>query len=73
MELRSGGLVPLFAMTRDDLIECKPVTFALLEIREREGLQHVLRDHIKVLGDDHGNGMLVLCDCVLPHVLECLI
>jgi len=45
-------LVPLFEMTREELVECKPVTFAHLEIREREGLQHVLRDHIEVLGDD---------------------
>jgi hypothetical protein len=44
--------MPLFAMTREELIECKPVTFAHLEIREREGLQHVLRDHIEVLGDE---------------------
>lgn len=44
--------MPLFEMTREELVECKPVTFAQLEIREREGLQHILRDHIKVLGDD---------------------
>jgi RecB family endonuclease NucS len=44
--------VPLFEMTPDNLVECKPVTFAHLEIREREGLQRVLRDHIEVLGDD---------------------
>jgi hypothetical protein len=44
--------VPLFEMTREDLVECRPVTFAHLEIKEREGLQHVLRDHINVLGDD---------------------
>jgi hypothetical protein len=48
-----GGLeVPLFEMTREDLVECKPVTFAHLEIKERAGLQYVLRDHIDVLGDD---------------------
>jgi hypothetical protein len=45
-------LVPLFEMTREKLVECKPVTFAHLEIKEREGLQHVLRDHIDVLGND---------------------
>src|SRR5260370_19918416 len=39
-------------MTRENLVECKPVTFAHLEIREREGLQHILRDHIGVLGND---------------------
>ena len=33
-------------------MECRPVSFAHLEIKEREGLQHVLRDHIAVLGDD---------------------
>ncbi len=44
--------MPLFEMTREDLVECKPVTFAHLEIREREGLQHILRDHIDVLGND---------------------
>jgi hypothetical protein len=44
--------VPLFEMTREDLVEYKPVTFAHLEIREREGLRHVLRDHIGVLGND---------------------
>lgn len=44
--------MPLFEMTRENLVECKPVTFAHLEIKEREGLQHVLRDHITVLGDD---------------------
>lgn len=44
--------MPLFEMTRDNLVECKPVTFAHLEIREREGLQRVLRDHIEVLGGD---------------------
>jgi hypothetical protein len=44
--------VPLFEMTREDLVECKPVTFAHLEIKEREGLQHVLRDQIEVLGND---------------------
>src|SRR5260370_595086 len=32
-------LVPLFEMTREDLVEGKPVTFAHLEIKEREGLQ----------------------------------
>lgn len=44
--------MPLFEMTREDLVECKPVSFTHLEIKEREGLQHVLRDHIDVLGDD---------------------
>ncbi len=44
--------MPLFEMTREDLVECRPASFAHLEIREREGLQHVLRDHIGVLGDD---------------------
>jgi len=44
--------VPLFEMTREDLVECKPVTFTHLEIKERVGLQHVLRDHIEVLGED---------------------
>lgn len=39
-------------MTGDELVEHKPETFAHLAIREREGLQRVLRDHIKVLGDD---------------------
>jgi hypothetical protein len=39
-------------MTREDLVECEHVTFAHLEIKERADLQHVLRDHIKVLGDD---------------------
>lgn len=43
--------MPLFEMTHEDLVECKPVTFAHLEIKEREGLQRVLRDHIEVLGD----------------------
>lgn len=44
--------MPLFEMTQEDLVECKPVTFAHLEIKEREGLQRVLRDHIEVLDDD---------------------
>lgn len=44
--------MPLFEMTPEDLVECKPVTFAHLEIKEREDLQHVLRDHIDVLGDE---------------------
>ncbi len=44
--------MPFFEMTREDLVEFKPVSFAQLEIKEREGLQHVLRDHIAVLGDD---------------------
>ena len=44
--------MPLFEMTREDLVECKPVTFTHLEIKERVGLQHVLRDHIEVLGED---------------------
>jgi hypothetical protein len=44
--------VPFFEMTREDLLERKPTSFAQLEIREREGLQHVLRDRIGVLGDD---------------------
>ena len=44
--------MPLFEMTREDLVECNPVTFAHLEIKEREGLQHILRDHIDVLGND---------------------
>ncbi len=35
-----------------ELVEHKPETFAHLAIREREGLRRVLRDHIKVLGDD---------------------
>jgi hypothetical protein len=33
--------MPLFEMTPEDLVECKPVTFAHLEIKEREDLQHV--------------------------------
>ena len=49
MGCKQEELVPLFEMTREKLVECKPVTFAHLEIREREGLQHVLRDHITVL------------------------
>jgi hypothetical protein len=44
--------MPLFEMTHEKLVECKPATFAHLEIKERAGLQHVLRDHIGVLGDD---------------------
>src|SRR5215813_3750997 len=39
-------------MTRENLAECKPVTFTQLEIKERADLQHVLRDHIEVLGGD---------------------
>lgn len=39
-------------MTREKLAECKPVTFAHLEIKERADLQHVLRDHIEVLDSD---------------------
>lgn len=31
--------MPLFEMTREDLVECKPVTFTHLEIKERAGLQ----------------------------------
>ena len=42
--------MPLFEMTREDLAECKPVTFTHLEIMERAGLRHVLRDHIEVPG-----------------------
>jgi hypothetical protein len=30
--------VPLFEMTRENLTECKPVTFAHLEIKERADL-----------------------------------
>src|ERR1022692_700197 len=37
-------------MTGDDLVEHKPETYAHLAIREREGLQRILRDHIGVLG-----------------------
>jgi hypothetical protein len=44
--------MPLFEMTPETLTECEPVTFARLEIKERDGLQHVLRDHIEVLGKD---------------------
>lgn len=44
--------MPLFEMTRENLAECKPVTFAHLEIKERANLQHVLRDHIEVLDSD---------------------
>jgi hypothetical protein len=44
--------VPLFEMTRENLTECTPVTFAHLEIKERADLQHVLRDHIEVLDSD---------------------
>ena len=45
-------------MTREDLMECKPVTFTHLEIKERAGLRHVLRDHIEVIGypDPSGPG-----------------
>jgi len=35
--------VPLFEMTSDDLVEHRPETFAHLAIREREGLQRILR------------------------------
>ena len=50
--------MPLFEMTREDLMECKPVTFTHLEIKERAGLRHVLRDHIEVIGypDPSGPG-----------------
>lgn len=50
--------MPLFEMTREDLVECKPVTFTHLEIKERAGLRHVLRDHIEVPGypDPSGPG-----------------
>ena len=50
--------VSLFEMTREDLMECKPVTFTHLEIKERAGLRHVLRDHIEVIGypDPSGPG-----------------
>ena len=44
--------MPLFEMTRENLAECRPVTFAHLKIKERADLQHVLRDHIEVLGSD---------------------
>lgn len=44
--------MPLFELTHEELVECKPVTFAHLEIKEREGLQHVLRNHIEVFGSD---------------------
>lgn len=44
--------MPLFELTGDGLTERKPETFAQLAIREREGLQRVLRDDIGVLGDD---------------------
>jgi RecB family endonuclease NucS len=44
--------VPLFEMTRENLAECEPVTFAHLEIKERADLQHVLHDHIEVLDSD---------------------
>jgi hypothetical protein len=36
---------------------------------ERGGVGGLRRQHLA----DHGNGKLVLCDCVLPCVLECLI
>lgn len=39
-------------MSRENLAECKPVSFAHLEIKERADLQHVLRDHIEVLDSD---------------------
>lgn len=50
--------MPLFEMTREDLVECQPVTFTHLEIKEWAGLRHVLRDHIEVLGypDPSGPG-----------------
>ena len=50
--------MPLSEMTREDLAECKPVTFTHLEIKERAGLRHVLRDHIEVIGypDPSGPG-----------------
>jgi hypothetical protein len=44
--------MPLFELTEHELVERKPVTFAHLEIREREDLQRTLRDRIDVLGDD---------------------
>jgi hypothetical protein len=44
--------MPLYQMTGDHLIECKPVTFAHLEIKEREGIQRLLRDQVSVIGDD---------------------
>ncbi len=31
--------MPLFEMTREDLVDCKPVTFTHLEIKERAGLR----------------------------------
>ena len=48
--------MPLSEMTREDLAECKPVTFTHLEIKERAGLRHVLRDHIEMLGNPDPSG-----------------